>query len=76
MAAAGTGPTPRPSRLSIHWTETANGVKSGQTPATPRLKAAQNAGHTGGGILLGDDVRQTGSDSFGGHSQAYVCPKG
>ncbi|MEN6458868.1 MAG: hypothetical protein ABFC63_08050 [Thermoguttaceae bacterium] len=31
---------------------------------------------TGGGILIGDDIRQTGHDNFGGHSQAYVCPKG
>ena len=46
MAAAGTGPTPRPLRPLIRWTETANGVKSGQTPAPSRLKAAQNAGHT------------------------------
>ena len=29
-----------------------------------------------GGILLGDDIRQTGRDNFGGHSQVYVCPKG
>jgi len=31
---------------STHWTETANGAKSGQPSATPRLKVAQNAGHT------------------------------
>jgi len=29
-----------------------------------------------GGILLGDDIRQTGRDNLGGHSQVYVCPKG
>jgi len=45
MPSLGSGPTPRPSRLSIPWTETVNGAKSGQTPATPRVKAAQNAGH-------------------------------
>ena len=53
MVAAGTGPTPRLLRPSIRWTETANGVKSGQTPATPRLKAAQNAGHTLVGAVVG-----------------------
>ena len=42
----GTGPTPRPLPPWIPWIETANGVRSGQTPATPRLKVAQNAGHT------------------------------
>ena len=31
---------------------------------------------TSGGILIGDDVRQAGRDSFGGRSAAYVCPKG
>ena len=45
-AAVGTGPTPRPSRPWIHWTETANGDNSGQTPAPPRFKAARNSGHT------------------------------
>ena len=25
---------------------------------------------------LGDVIRQTGRDDFGGHSEAYVCPKG
>ena len=29
-----------------------------------------------GGILIGDTLTQTGRDSFGGHSQAYSCPKG
>jgi hypothetical protein len=36
----------------IRWTEMANGVKSGQTPAPPRLKAAKNAGHTLSAMLL------------------------
>ena len=45
-AAAGTSQTLLRLQPWIHWTGTANGNKSGQTPATPRLKAAQNAGHT------------------------------
>ena len=31
---------------------------------------------TAGGVLLGDAITQTGRDSFGGHSEIYVCPKG
>ena len=31
---------------------------------------------TAGGILLGDAITQTGRDSYGGHSEVYVCPKG
>ncbi len=31
---------------------------------------------TAGGIMVGDLVSQAGGDSFGGHSEAYVCPKG
>ena len=29
-----------------------------------------------GGVLLGDAISQTGRDSYGGHSEVYVCPKG
>ena len=36
----------------------------------------RNPRTTAGGLLLGDDIRQTGRDSFGGHSEVYVCPKG
>ena len=36
----------------------------------------RNPRTTAGGILLGDAIRQTGRDSFGGHSEVYVCPKG
>jgi von Willebrand factor type A domain len=36
----------------------------------------RNPRSTAGGILLGDDIRQTGRDNFGGHSQVYVCPRG
>ncbi len=36
----------------------------------------RNPRTTGGGVLLGDDIRQAGRDSFGGRSAAYVCPKG
>ena len=45
-AAAGTGPTLPRLRPWIHWTGTANGAKSGQTPVPSRLKVAKNAGHT------------------------------
>ena len=31
---------------------------------------------TAGGVLLGDAITQAGRDSFGGHSEIYVCPKG
>jgi tetratricopeptide (TPR) repeat protein len=31
---------------------------------------------TSGGVLLGDAITQTGRDSFGGHSEVYVCPRG
>jgi hypothetical protein len=31
---------------------------------------------TAGGIMLGDSSSQTGPDSYGGHSAAYVCPTG
>jgi hypothetical protein len=31
---------------------------------------------TAGGILLGDAITQAGRDSYGGHSEVYVCPKG
>ncbi len=36
----------------------------------------RNPRTTAGGILIGDDIRQAGRDSFGGHSAVYVCPKG
>jgi tetratricopeptide (TPR) repeat protein len=29
-----------------------------------------------GGMLLGDGISQIGRDSYGGHSEVYVCPKG
>ena len=43
---------------------------------TGTVCSLRNPRTTAGGILLGDDIRQTGGDSFGGHSQVYVCPKG
>lgn len=36
----------------------------------------RNPRTTAGGVLLGDEIRQTGRDSFGGRSAVYVCPKG
>ena len=36
----------------------------------------RNPRTTAGGLMLGDAIRQTGRDSFGGHSEVYVCPKG
>ena len=36
----------------------------------------RNPRTTAGGILLGDAITQTGRDSYGGHSEVYVCPKG
>ncbi|MCG2684963.1 MAG: hypothetical protein L6306_15270 [Planctomycetales bacterium] len=36
----------------------------------------RNPRTTSGGVLLGDGISQIGRDSFGGHSEAYVCPKG
>jgi len=36
----------------------------------------RNARTTSGGVMLGNEIRQTGRDSFGGHSEVYVCPKG
>ena len=36
----------------------------------------RNPRTTAGGTLLDDAIRQTGRDSFGGHSMVYVCPKG
>jgi hypothetical protein len=44
--AVGIAPTRRPLRPSMPWIETANGIKSGQTPARQQLKVAKNAGHT------------------------------
>ena len=35
----------------------------------------RNPRTTAGGVLLGDAIRQTGRDSFGGHSEVYVCPR-
>lgn len=43
---------------------------------TGTVCSLRNPRTTAGGIFLGDDIRQTGGDSFGGHSQVYVCPKG
>ncbi len=31
---------------------------------------------TAGGMLLGDAIAQADRDSYGGHSEVYVCPKG
>ncbi len=36
----------------------------------------RNQRTSGGGVLLGDALTQTGRDSYGGHSEVYVCPKG
>ena len=36
----------------------------------------RNPRTTAGGVLLGDAITQTGRDSYGGHSEVYVCPKG
>ena len=36
----------------------------------------RNSRTTAGGILLSDDTTQVGRDGFGGHCQAYVCPRG
>jgi hypothetical protein len=36
----------------------------------------RNPRTTSGGILLGDAIAQTDRDSYGGHSEVYVCPKG
>jgi tetratricopeptide (TPR) repeat protein len=43
---------------------------------TGTVCSLRNPRTTAGGIFLGDDIRQSGGDSYGGHSQVYVCPKG
>ncbi len=40
------------------------------------LCSLRTARTTAGGILLGDAITQAGRDSYGGHSEVYVCPKG
>jgi len=40
------------------------------------LCSLRNPRTTAGGILLGDAITQAGRDSYGGHSEVYVCPRG
>jgi hypothetical protein len=40
------------------------------------LCSLRTARTTAGGVLLGDAITQAGRDSYGGHSEVYVCPKG
>jgi tetratricopeptide (TPR) repeat protein len=40
------------------------------------LCSLRNARTMAGGVMLGDEMGQTGRDSLGGHSEVYVCPKG
>ena len=43
---------------------------------TGTICSLRNPRTTAGGILIGDNIHQTGRDNFGGHSMAYVVPKG
>jgi hypothetical protein len=43
---------------------------------TGTVCSLRNPRTTAGGVLLGDNIGQTGSDNLGGHAQIYVCPKG
>jgi hypothetical protein len=43
---------------------------------TGTVCSLRNPRTTAGGVLIGNALRQTEHDDFGGHSEAYVCSKG
>ena len=61
--------------LVVTWTGDADVDVLVEEPAGT-VCSLRNPRTTSGGVLLGDGISQTGRDSFGGHSEAYVCPKG
>ena len=61
--------------IVVTWTGEADiDVLVGEPSGT--VCSLRNPRTTSGGVLLGDGISQIGRDSFGGHSEAYVCPKG